>query len=226
MLRSQVITGIKARLDEFTPFEEPRQLIALPQKDVKPMDAVIEQVLAKAADNVLMAVPSSMIEMTVTDITGQANGHQAYGGGPVISRMAGDEEVGLLKVPNDYLRIHTVMFDGWRRMVHNAYSGESAMYAMQRNPYTRGRSERPCVVVNDGRFEIYSLMFRNDDGLDHCMEFRYVPMTGDACTDFEDRVAGLIILEAAKQVLEIFGNQNGAKAVAEEEKAWMELNIQ
>lgn len=221
MTRSDIIKAVKGRLDEFSPFEEPTSLVALPTSDVKPMDSIIESVLAKAQDSVLMVVPLYLVEETTLDITQEANGHATASGMDVMGRMSGDAQVGVMKMPSDFLRLHTVKFDTWRRVVNKTYNEGNEMYKIQRNPHTRGKNEKPVICTIDGYFEIYSLTFDQGDGVDHCTKFRYIPRTLDSAVDFEDSIAPLVILEAARMCLETFGDINGVKALAQEEATWL-----
>lgn len=219
MLRSALIAAVKARLDEFSPFEEPKALVAVAASDVKPVTAVIEHCLPRSADAALQLAPTHLIHST-NDLTLPANGTPQFGGSPVLSLDPDDPEVGLLRIPEDYLRLHTVRFAHWRRDVHRAISPDSPDYILQRNPHTRGRAERPKVAVNNGFFEIYSLP---DNPV--CRSFLYVPRTTDTCPAFDDDLAPLIILETAKDVLEIYGNLNGAKTLIEEQQKWLQSKI-
>jgi len=223
MLRSEIIEKVKARLDEYSPFSEPESLVALGASEVKPIDSYIEQVLAGAQDAVLRIVPLAMVRETVKDITMEANGHAAFGQSPVMERMDSvatgeDYEVGVMDVPRDFLRLYAVRFDTWKRDVNTAYSVESPQYVVERNVNTRSRNYKPCIVINNGRFEVYSLTFAAGDGVDHCKVFKYIPMTDAAETTFEDSIAELVVLEAAREVAVIFGEDGVAKAMAEEMK--------
>lgn len=215
MLRSELITAVKARLDEFSPFEEPVSLVAIPTSDVKPIQAIIDTTLPTAADTVLMQVPLSIVRSTTNNITLAANGTPQFGGSPVLTRMTDDPEVGLLRIPEDYLRLHTVRFAHWRRDVHRAITPDSSDYLLQRNPHTRGRAERPYVALNEGFFEIYSLPV---DRTSECRTFTYIPRTSATCPSFEDSVAPLIILETAKNIFETYNNLNAAKTLIEEQQ--------
>lgn len=221
MTRADVVKSVKARLDEFSPFNEPTSLVALPTSDVKPMDSIIEEVLAKAQDSVLMAVPLSLVKATVVDATSEGNGIATSLGIGVMGRMTNDEEVGVMEIPSNFLRLHTVKFDTWRRTVNKTHPESGETYKVQRNPHTRARNEKPVICLNDGNFEVYSLTFPHNDGILHCTKFLYIPMTSETALTFEDTIAPLVILEAARMCLETFGDINGARALAEEEKTWL-----
>lgn len=215
MTRADLITAVKGRLDEFTPFAEPTSLVALSTSDVKPMNSIIENILARAADSVLMVVPLYLVQTTLTDITSAVTG---------ATRMTDDTEVGLHTVPSDFLRLHTAKFDTWRRSVNETHKENEEMYRIQRNQYTRGRNEKPCVCINNGKFEIYSLTFPTTETT-HCEKFTYIPRTSESAATFEDSVAPLIILEAARVCLATFGNTAGVKLMAEEEKTWLQSKV-
>jgi len=223
MLRDEVVKAVKARLDEFSPFEEPEELVALAQSEVKPLDSIIENILAKAQDDVLMVVPLDLVENTIVDITSEANGISTLGQTPVMGRLAGDTNVGWLKMPHNFLRLHTAKFDVWRRAVKETVSSESDKYLEQRNPYTRGKTEKPVICTNDGYFEVYSLPFAVTEQT-HCTKFSYIPKTDQFETTFEDSIAPLVILEAARVCCEIFGKVNETKMLAGEEKSWLEAH--
>lgn len=224
MTRGEIIKAVKGRLDEFSPFDEPTSLVALQTSDVKPMDSIIESVLAKAQDSVLMVVPLYLVRETTIDMTQEGDGTQTVSGMGVIGRMTGDGEVGVIELPQDFLRLHTVKYDTWRRVVNVAYNEGDEMYKLQRNRHTRGRTEKPVVCICDGRMEIYSLTFPvGEQG--HCERFLYIPRTSEGAVVFEDTIAPLVVLEAARMCLETFGDLNGVKALAEEEKTWLRNKI-
>lgn len=196
MYRSEIARKVKARLEEYSPFEEPDQLLADPSGDVKPLDAYIEEAIDTACNTILLSVPLSLVRHTVQDVPGI--------GGIAIE----DGEVGVLDVPCDYLRLYRVKCSTWRRAVSVAVDESSPIYPLQRNRYTRGRTEKPVVAIAGNRFEIYSM----PDGT-VCTEFRYVPRCDDGCPEFEANIAEFVIEECAAVILETFSEIEKARQI-------------
>jgi hypothetical protein len=143
MKREDVIKKVKVKLEEFSPFDEPKSLVAIADSNVKPINSYIDETLDTAYDNVLLLVPLHLVKENTTDIAS--------------SKVDVKNRVGYMDVPDDYLRLHSVMYDKWQRMVNKAIYPDQAEYALQRNQYTRGGFAKPVVAINNNKFELYSI---------------------------------------------------------------------
>ena len=191
MTRQEVIRQVKAKLEEFSPFEEPGGLLAVEGNNIKPTQEYIEAVLDKSFDQVLLVCPIYMVRETFEDISNSTiEVLQDTHGGLV-------HYIGYAYLPDDFLRLHSVKFQGWRRLVNNVISSDNPLYAQQRNPYTRGRTEKPVVAINDGKFEFYCI----PQGKAKIEVFKYIPQTIVGTQWFEDSLAELLVLQTAINVL-------------------------
>lgn len=198
--RADIIKKVKVKLEELSPFDEPTDMLAIPNNDVKPIHSYIEDTLDKSFDDVLLSVPLHAIRETFTDYK------------PTFS--VDSEGVGLCAVPDDFLRVYTILFPEWRRAV-NAHitPTNAAAYFLQRNKYTRGKFEKPIVAINDGNFEIYSLKNMPERGK---YIFRYIPRTAVNTQQFEENLVEYLVLQNAIHILEIFEQYDKVKILSEE----------
>ena len=51
--------------------------------------------------------------------------------------------IGLLPIPDDYIRLHTFKMSTWERPVHRTTSIDNPDYILQLNPFTRGGNSKP-----------------------------------------------------------------------------------
>lgn len=200
MLRDELKRRVKMALEELSAWDEPRGFLAVPNNEVKPIDSYIEGTLDASFDDVLLSVPLSLIRETFVDYRAAIK--------------VDSEGVGYMFAPLDMLRLHTVRFPEWRRDVKGYVSELSGeFYRMQRNPYTRGRFEKPVVALNNGVFELYSLRGVPQEG---SYVFRYVPRTVKQTPGFEDGLSDYLVLQNAIHVLEVFEQTDKVKLLRDE----------
>lgn len=197
MKREDVIKKVKVKLEEFSPFDEPKSLVAIADSNVKPINSYIEETLDTAYDDVLLLAPLHLVKENVSDIYDE--------------KIDVVKKVGYLEVPDDYLRLHSVMFDKWERMVNRVIYPDQAEYALQRNEYTRGGFAKPVIAINNNKFEIYSIRPTMK-----CECFKYIPQTIEGKSVFEDTLIDMIVLQCAILVLEVFEQTNKAQVLSQE----------
>lgn len=185
-----MINLVKFKLEEYSPFDEPKELVALPANNVKPIDSYIEKELIASYNDVLLTAPLYML----TELADLAP----------LSNIAFKNWVCYLPVPIDFLRLRTVCFDNWNRDVKELITPSHSLYALQRNVYTRGRTEKPFIAINNDMFEIYC-------ATGECTEFSYVVRQHANCNNFNDHLADLIATRCAITILQIF-EQNSIAA--------------
>jgi hypothetical protein len=197
MKREDVIKKVKVKLEEFSTFDEPKSLVAITDSNIKPINSYIEETLDTAYDDVLLLAPLHLIKENVSDIHDE--------------KIEVVKKVGYMEVPDDYLRLHSVMFDKWKRMVNRVIYPDQAEYALQRNEYTRGGIAKPVIAINNNKFEIYSIRPTMK-----CEYFKYIPKTMQGNGFFEDTLIDMIVLQCAILVLEVFEQTNKAQVLSQE----------
>lgn len=197
MKREDVIKKVKVKLEEFSPFDEPKSLVAITNSNVKPIDSYIEETLDVAYDDILLLAPLHLIKDNVSDIHNE--------------KIDIVKKVGYLEVPDDYLRLHSVMFDKWKRMVNRVIYPDQPEYALQRNEYTRGGLVKPVIAINNNKFEMYSIKPTMK-----CECFKYIPKTMQGNGYFEDTLTDMIVLQCTILVLEVFEQTNKAQVLSQE----------
>lgn len=123
MNRSDIITKVREKLDEVTPFDN---------AIVDDVD-LIDKMLDESAITILMNVPLYTIRGYTLDTT---------------YLEVTEDNVGILPLPADFLRIHTIKPNCWSRAVTKAYSDESGMAILQSNSVTRGGTAKPVCVIS------------------------------------------------------------------------------
>lgn len=196
MVREDVIKKVKVKLEEFSPFDEPKSLVAI-ASNVKPINSYIEETLDSAYDDVLLLAPLHLIKDNVIDISSTST--------------TIEKKVGYKDVPDNYLRIHSVLYDKWKRMVNRVIYPDQAEYVLQRNEYTRGGFAKPVIAINNNKFEIYSIKPSMK-----CECFKYIPKTTEGNSEFEDALIDMIVLQCAILVLEVFEQTNKGQVLSQE----------
>jgi len=196
MKRSEIISKVKVRMDELTPFDE-GLIITDPNSNlIKPIDAYIDEMLDECVVDVFKAFPLYMLDVFPMD--GTRTNHDG-----VIH----------VELPDDFCRIAMVLFDAWKRPVHYALTSEHPNYIKQFNPYTRGGVTKPVVLIqNDDtgipHIECYSVPSGSTDGV-----VSYVPRVKAEELEREELIDPLTWLCASK-VLAIMGSKEAEIAMA------------
>lgn len=129
MTRTELIRAVQVKLEELSAFAGGLSVLA-GSVDVKPITSYIDATLDESSDAARRLVPLHLINPTTIP-------------GSMVSR----EGIGYLPLPEDFLRLHTLKVDAWAREVNYCISTQHPSYALQRNPHTRGRSEKPVVAI-------------------------------------------------------------------------------
>lgn len=187
MDRATLIKRVKVKLDELTPFDE-GLAVALPNADIKPVEAYVDEALDEAAGEVLLRVP--LHKLSPKRVVG------------AMAVPVGDG-IGYVNCPDDFLRLYSFKMEGWQREVEYPISEGSFHYKLQRNKHTRGGVAKPVVVLNHRatkakQLEYYSLA----DGVEHKVEkFLYIPM--QLAENIAENLQLLVIWVCARKVMEV-----------------------
>ncbi len=199
MNRATLIDRVKVKLDELTPFDEDL-LVALPNADIKPVEAYIDEALDEATTEVLLRVPLHKLSPK-----------------RVATAMAvpTSDGVGYVDCPADFLRLYSFKMEGWHREVEFPISEGNPNYKLQRNHHTRGGVVKPVVVLNHRKTETKQLEYYSlPNGVAHKVEkFLYVPIT--VAENLADNLVVLLIWICARKVFEVLQMKNAE--VAEKE---------
>lgn len=139
MTKIEIIDRVKVLMEEISPFDDGLQVL---NSEVQPIQSYIEKSIPSALDELLLFCPL----------------HYTTGVNlPSMTRItSGTREIGIITVPDDFIRIHTIKATKWERPVHRHISVENPEYTQQLNPYTRGGNAKPVVVKNQ-KLELYTL---------------------------------------------------------------------
>ena len=200
MLGSAIKNLVIIKLDEYTPYGPAQgSLPASGLSSVKPVYEYTDQMLAEAANEMLMLVPLHKLVYKTMSVSGTPD--------------AGDSKVGMIVLPNDFLRLHTLRMAGWVQPVHVAVHEGDPVYVKQFNRWNRGNKRKPVVTIEgsglDGSTAVArKLHYYSVDAstTTHTVdEFKYIPVF-DLNADYDRSVAELIALQCARKVMEVHGN--------------------
>lgn len=124
MNRSAIIDIVRQKLDEVTPFENT-------ESDTVDL---IDLCLDEAAIEILQTVPLNTIRPYKLSVD-----EEYY--------YLREDNVVVLELPDDFLRLHSFQIDGWQKVVTKAYDEESSIANLQKNPYTRGGIVKPVCII-------------------------------------------------------------------------------
>ncbi|MCH5328811.1 MAG: hypothetical protein J1E02_07300 [Coprobacter sp.] len=142
---TDIITRTLELLGEINPLDTESEL----SPNSLPAEGLIVSYLDQAVEDVFLQAPAYTLPWCELP-------------GPVVPHGDGS---GHIVLPDDCMGRFVIRLHGWRREVTRVITPDDALYALQRNPVTRGGTERPvCVstVDDEGRpvLEYYSLPVR------------------------------------------------------------------
>lgn len=207
MTQNEVIKKVFVLLEEVSPFTDPDSFL-VENENVKPIKSYIESSIDESCNYVLGILPIYMIDFNVVDITDSVD-------------IQVVDKVGYVTKPTDFIRVHSIKMSEWSKVVNDAMSSQSPYYDLQRNPYTRGKTDKPIVAINDNKIELYSVI--RDTGVD---VFKYVQRVQAITTQdtfdqdetpyIDDTIAEYCALQCAIRVCEVFDMNDKAKILSEE----------
>jgi len=124
MTRAGIITIVRQKMDEVTAFDE---------SIIDNVD-LIDPSLNEATIKLLQMVPIHLVTPVRMDTTS-------------LTVLPPDYKTGYIKLPADFLRIHTFKMQDWQRVVNQAIDQQNPKYNLQKNKYTRGGCAKPVVVI-------------------------------------------------------------------------------
>jgi hypothetical protein len=120
MFRSELITRVKIKLDEYAPAGV-----------VLPFDDYIGPLLDESARDLLERAPLYLMTPTSIPLTGTVF----------------ENDKSFIPVPDDYVRLYEVKYPLWKKSVRMAISREHPDYKVQENEFLTGGYGRPSVAV-------------------------------------------------------------------------------
>lgn len=203
MLGSEIRNLVVVKMDECTPYgpKDGGPTVLLTGGDelseIKPLDYYIDKSLAEAANEVLWLIPVYIVGYKTADVTAVPDEE--------------DNRIGTIKMPSDYLRLHTLRMQGWAKPVHIASPVDSPMSSAQDLFWTRGKKEKPVVIVKgitqeNGKDVATLAYYSVDASNEHVIkELKYIPRFNEQ-NEYGKAVAELIALNCAKKIYEVYGN--------------------
>lgn len=204
MLGSEIRNLVLAKLDEYTPYgpDNGRTLLAGGDSliEVKPVYKYLELHLAEAANEKLMEVPIHRLRYKESSPSAVAD--------------TNDNRIGDIALPSDFLRLHTLRMKGWTFPIHESYYPGHPVYENQKYEWTRGNIRKPVAIVT-GLGEVVSSSSNTTVKKLHyysvapsdtheVLDFKYISKF-ESTTDYDDKVAEVIALNAARKICEAFG---------------------
>ena len=218
MTRAELISRVQTKLDEKSPFDEPRSLIAAAGDSsydkVKPITMYIDDLLDEAANDCLRMLPLSLVGKDVQKISLLGPSAPAA---DAAKQVVVTDGVGVLPLSDNgithYIRLLRVRADGWKKEVTSFITSADSYYLVQQNPNTRGKLYKPVVawVPESDRLELFS--FPNVANMTMvAADVWYIQCNKQAGSDQSNPVQSpideLIAIRCAELVCNIFGNQN------------------
>lgn len=127
MTRDEIITKVREKLDEVSVFEN---------VEVDDVD-LIDKFMDESAIKLLMTVPLHTIRGYKMPTTKYSE---------IMDDT--DKGVGILPVPDDFLRLHAIKVSGWQKVVTQAYDDTSPMANLQKSKVTRGGFVKPVAILS------------------------------------------------------------------------------
>ena len=150
MTRSDIISAVKARLDELTSFQEGDALLEA-EGLTKPVEQYVDDFLDEATDTVRLLCPWSWMASVEIPTKGEDDTSLLEE-----DRLPGSDVVYYrLPVPGDFLKIARVRMDNWDRPCFSATLADGEGYRLLRNPHTTAGPAKPAVVFAGNKIELY-----------------------------------------------------------------------
>ena len=160
MTKAQIISIIRTKLDELTPFNE-GLVISVGSEDVKPVEANIEAMLDECLVDLIMIAPLHLLPIT----QGWYTTAGSYNPASIYSIITITDEVGSIDRKNvlhlesgdrrDILRLVRVKFPLWEKAVINWVLEGSPEAKLQDNKYTRAGYAKPVIVLSADKIRFY-----------------------------------------------------------------------
>jgi hypothetical protein len=215
MTIAEYIEGVKAKLDEFSPFEEPMSFIAVGDADaakVKPVVAYIEQELPNAVRYCLSILPQSLLSKDI-----EKNAASFTLNSDRVGVVESSEELDLSA--QRLIRVRVPNY--WKRDVTAFLKSEDAEYLIQQNANTRAGAYKPQVVyvAEDNALELYSFPYKLDgeSAVDAEWDVDIWSINVEKSADgILSNVHDFVIIKCAQLVMDILGNANGSQSLDKE----------
>lgn len=208
MTREELIHRVKAKIEELSPYGYEAPLIAIQEdselteninKEIKPIISYISECLNESCNNILNILPLHLIKPKVIEIKSPIDDIEKLAKGSLQSIS--------VKLPSDFLRIHSIKFGDWSKVVSKAISAEAPEAVYEGNQHTMGKPTRPvCMIdIRDG----YKWVVGNSSSvsmldIDKDMPYRnYVARFDD--TDIQDTLSDFFVLQTAIDVCKVLG---------------------
>ena len=198
MIRANIIEAVKVKMEELTPFSQ--GLVVLSNLGVNPVTSYIQSTLDEATEAVLMILPLHLLIPKSL----RSNG----------SNLSVINGLGKMDLPDDFLRIYAIKLNSWEREVNKAILTTDPEYKLQSNPYTRGKSTKPVVALNNTNILKYIELYSPNvvsDGVD-----KDFYIAKELPENLPNSLVKYIVLMTAIKVYDIIERADMAKILTEE----------
>lgn len=211
--RLSLINYAKVKLDEVIPEGEGVKFSEESSPNISdPLNIMINSLLDEAAKRVLLNAPIHVLDpVKSAETTG--------------TQIANDNDVGYIKLADNFLRLVSLKMNDWNREVTQAITTADRRYSVQRNKYTRGRTQKPVAVFMTktiGGEQKRVIEYYSVDG-SHAIEYLYYIQETKA-EDVQSNLVDALTWVVAGMVLQIIEREDLAKlAFAQEQLCYENL---
>ncbi len=217
MTREELIHRVKAKIEELSPYGYEAPLIAIQEdselteninKEIKPIISYISECLNESCNTILSILPLHLIKPKEIEI--KANEVKKV-------EKQGSLQTISIKLPLDFLKIHSIKFSDWSRVVSKAISSEHPDAVYEGNVHTMGKPTRPVCMIDV--IEGHKWLASNSssvvmEDISSDMPYRnYVARFDD--TNIQDTLADYFVLQTAIDVCKVL-NLNMREQLEEE----------
>ena len=196
MTEANIISNVNIRLNEMADSDvASSEIVSTPY---------IASLIIPSANNLLMKVPVNAVKpRTIGQYTIQRDG------------LTGK----IILIDDDFLRLHSLEMDSWKKAVSVVHSESSPVYNLQKNIVTRGNPDRPVVIQTHYCYNLEMLIalqfFSVTDELEAIHQLFYITkiVDSDPVFDGETILEDLLIWEIVKTCLIILGEEKKAANV-------------
>lgn len=195
MDRVALVNKVKVRIDEIAPADTP--LVDVGVADESPIDIIVDSLLDESAVEVLLKAPFNRL-----DITQGANSVSVVKDSKITS-------IGIIKVPQDFLRLVSFKMSDWQRSVTNLSIKGDIISQRQSNKHLRAGIARPVGVLSKNESGVIIEYYSTFEQEHQVIDFLYVAKkTAEQITDSQ-MIEALCWICAGK-VLSVFGKNSEA----------------
>lgn len=186
MTRADIITKVKSRIDELSPFSV---------EELNPEIDLIDKLLDESTTTVLLFLPLYLLTPSTFPTTLTQTGRTGH-----------------IDLPSDFLKLYSFKMDGWATEVTDAISTQHPKYQLQKYEVTMGGVNKPVVVIKNNKvLYYYSLPAGATHTVTEALYIKNLVPDADPAT-IPDDLTDFIAWQCASDVFLAMGEQQASNA--------------